>query len=309
MAARSWCDRVGSRAATGIGGIAIVLWSLLALLTTLTGDVPPFLLVALSFFIGGTLGLIYLVCSPRGLRSLLETPLSAWALGVAGLFGYHALYFLALCSAPVVQANLIIYLWPLLIVLFSALLPGDEETGGLKWWHVSGASLGLAGTVLIIAGGSGAPALHGAGGIPWLGYGAALAAALVWSGYSVANRRFANVPSTSVAGFCVATAVLATAAHLVFEQTVWPASPGEWAAVAGLGLGPVGAAFYVWDHGVKHGDIRVLGAAAYATPVLSTLALAMLGRVTADAALWAACILITAGAALAAREMLFAPKD
>ena len=308
MAARSWCDRVGSRAATGIGGIAIVLWSLLALLTTLTGGVPPFLLVALSFFIGGTLGLIYLVCSPRGLRSLLETPLSAWALGVAGLFGYHALYFLALRSAPVVQANLIIYLWPLLIVLFSALLPGDKETGGLKWWHVSGALLGLTGTVLIIVGG-GPPELHSAGGIPWLGYGAALAAALVWSGYSVANRRFANVPSTSVAGFCVATAVLATAAHLVFEQTVWPASPGEWAAVAGLGLGPVGAAFYVWDHGVKHGDIRVLGAAAYATPVLSTLALVMLGRATAGPALWAACILIIAGAVLAAREMLFAPKD
>ena len=300
---------MSARAATGIGGIAIVLWSLLALLTTLTGDVPPFLLVAMSFFIGGTLGLIYLVCSPQGLKSLLETPLSAWALGVAGLFGYHALYFLALRSAPVVQANLIIYIWPLLIVLFSALLPGDKGTGGLKWWHLSGASLGLAGTVLILAGGSGAPALNSAGGIAWLGYGAALAAALVWSVYSVANRRFASVPSTSVAGFCMVTALLATAAHLAFEETIWPSGPVQWAAVAGLGIGPVGAAFYVWDYGVKHGDIRVLGAAAYATPMLSTLALVTLGSSTAGPALWTACMLITAGAALAAREMLFGPKD
>ena len=83
----------------------------------------------------------------------------------------------------------------------------------------------------------------------------------------------------------------------------------QWAAVAGLGIGPVGAAFYVWDYGVKHGDIRVLGAAAYATPMLSTLALVTLGSSTAGPALWTACILITAGAALAAREMLFGQKD
>lgn len=300
---------MSTRAATGIGCIAIVLWSLLAVLTTASGGVPPFLLVALSFSIGGTLGLCYLACAPRGLRSLRETPVGAWALGIAGLFGYHALYFLALRSAPAIQANLINYLWPLLIVLFSALSPARDQTGGLKWWHLLGASLGLAGTVLIVAQGGGARAMQGGEGIPWLGYGAALAAALAWSSYSVANRRFATVPSTSVAGFCVVTAVLALAAHLVFEETIWPASPVEWAAVAGLGLGPVGAAFYVWDFGVKHGDIRVLGAAAYAIPALSTLALVAFGQSSAGPALWAACILITAGAVLAAREMLFSPRD
>ncbi len=298
---------MGATGATGIGCIAIILWSLLALLTTLTGNVPPFLLVALSFSIGGALGLIYLAWSPRGLKSLLDTPPGAWALGVGGLFGYHALYFLALRSAPVVQANLIIYLWPLLIVLFSALLPRDKGAGGLKWWHYSGALLGLAGTVIIVTGGDGAPAMQGTINIPWLGYGAALAAALVWSSYSVANRRLAHVPSTSVAGFCIVTAVLALTAHLVFEETVWPANRVEWAAVAGLGLGPVGAAFYVWDHGMKHGDIRVLGGAAYATPLLSTLALVALGQSAAGPSLWIACFLITAGAVLTAREMLFKP--
>ncbi|GBE43558.1 aromatic amino acid exporter YddG [bacterium BMS3Bbin10] len=300
---------MSTRAATCIGCIAIVLWSLLALLTTATGNVPPFLLVAFSFSIGGTLGLGYLACTPRGLRSLGEIPLGAWALGVAGLFGYHALYFLALRSAPALQANLINNLWPLLIVLFSALLPARDRTGGLKWWHLAGAFLGLSGTVLIVSGGDGARAMQGEGNIPWLGYGAALAAALVWSGYSVANRRFTTVPSTSVAGFCVATALLAVGAHLAFEETIWPAGPVEWAAVAGLGLGPVGAAFYVWDHGVKHGDLRVLGAAAYAIPVLSTLALVAFGQSTAGPALWAACILITAGAVLAARALLFGARD
>ena len=79
----------------------------------------------------------------------------------------------------------------------------------------------------------------------------------------------------------------------------------EWFAAVGLGLGPVGAAFYVWDYGVKHGDIRVLGAAAYAIPLLSTFLLVALGLSASGPALWAACVLITAGAMLAAREMLW----
>ncbi|RME99794.1 MAG: EamA family transporter, partial [Alphaproteobacteria bacterium] len=84
-------------------------------------------------------------------------------------------------------------------------------------------------------------------------------------------------------------------------------SPLQWGAVLGLGLGPVGAAFYVWDYGVKHGDIRVLGACAYLAPLLSTLSLVLFGLGTATPALWAACALITGGAILAARDM-FAPR-
>ncbi|MDH3579094.1 MAG: EamA family transporter [Hyphomicrobiales bacterium] len=293
------------RGATAVGLIAILLWSLLAALTTLSGQIPPFQLVAMSFALAGALGLVYLARDRQGLRFLSSVPPGAWALGVAGLFGYHFFFFLALRSAPAAEANLINYLWPLLIVLFSALLPARGGAGGLKWWHVTGAMLGLAGTALIIAGGSGESAESVTHTSPWFGYTAALIAAFVWSGYSVANRRFTEVPSASVAGFCLVTSVLATVAHLLFEETLWPASTTEWLAAIGLGLGPVGAAFYVWDYAVKHGDIRVLGAAAYAIPLLSTLLLVALGIASAEPVLWLACALITGGAILAAKEMLF----
>jgi drug/metabolite transporter (DMT)-like permease len=102
------------------------------------------------------------------------------------------------------------------------------------------------------------------------------------------------------------TACAATLAHLALETTVWPASRIEWLAIAGLGLGPVGAAFYFWDYGVKHGDIRVLGAAAYTAPLLSTLSLVAFGLSQATPSLWVACVFITAGAVLAAKDMLFA---
>ncbi len=297
------------RAATAVGFISILLWSQLAVFTTLSGAVPPLQLVAMSFVLAGAIGFAYLLRSPSGFRSLVTTPPGAWVLGVMGLFGYHFFYFLALRTAPAVEANLINYLWPLLIVLFSALLPSRGEEAGLKWWHTSGAALGLAGTVIIITGSSDNGSSLSANSIPWLGYGAALGAALVWSSYSVMNRRFAEVPSTSVAGFCVVTAFAATLAHLGLETTVWPADTGEWLAVAGLGLGPVGAAFYFWDYGVKHGDIRVLGAAAYAIPLLSTFSLVVLGLSKATPELWAACLFITVGAALAAKDMLFPPAD
>lgn len=274
--------------ATLIGACAVLLWAVLALLTTLTGAIPPFQLTAMTFLVGGLVGLAAILPQPSRARALLQRP-SVWLLGVGGLFGYHFLYFTALKNAPPAQAGLIAYLWPLLIVLFSAALPGER----LRAAHLVGAALGFAGTAVILLGREGH---DGAGSM--IGYAAAFGCALVWSLYSVLSRRFAEVPSDAVAGFCLATALLSALCHLAWETTVWPASATQWLAVAGLGLGPVGLAFYAWDHGVKHGDIRLLGVLSYAAPPLSTLALVAAGLAAAGWPLAAACLLITLGAAL-----------
>lgn len=276
---------------TLIGCGAILLWSCLALLTAASGVVPPFELAMLTFAIGGALGLA--TTALRGRLSALRQPWRVWTLGIGGLFGYHALYFAALRTAPPAQAGLIAYLWPLLIVLLSATLPGERLT--LR--HIVGAGLGLAGVVVL---------LMGAGRAQFafdkryaFGYGLALTCAFVWSGYSVLSRRFKAVPTEAVAGFCLATALLAGLAHLAFEDTVVPGRTGEWLAILGLGLGPVGVAFYLWDIGVKRGDIRLLGIASYAAPVLSTIILVGFGFAQPTLALAIACLLIVAGAVLA----------
>ena len=115
-----------------------------------------------------------------------------------------------------------------------------------------------------------------------LGYLCALGGAVTWATYSVLSRRLASVPSDAITGFCLVTAVLAAICHFAFEQTVWPDSAWQWAAIVALGLGPVGLAFYVWDIGVKHGDIQVLGAASYAAPLLSTSILIATGPQAED---------------------------
>jgi len=285
--------------ATLIGFSAVAMWALLALLTDASGEMPPFQLSAICFAIGTGVGLL---ARALGLAPAPTEPIppAVWLIGIAGLFGYHFFYFTALRAAPAVEASLIAYLWPLFIVLGSALMPGER----LRWFHIAGALLGLAGTVLIVTKG-GAVAFDPRYGF---GYAMALVCAFTWAAYSLLSRRFPSVPTSVVTWFCAATAVLSLLCHLLLEQTVWPESPGQWLAVAGLGLMPVGAAFYAWDYGVKHGSIQVLGAASYAAPLLSTLVLIAFGFARAEPVILAACLLITAGAVLAAKNMLFGKR-
>ena len=284
------------RSATAIGFCAVLLWASLAVLTAASGAMPPFQLLAVTFGIGGIAGVLLWIFRPSAAKAIRQ-PWPVYLLGVGGLFGYHAAYFIALRHAPVVEAGLINYLWPLLIVVFSALLPGER----LKWQHIAGCILAFAGAVLVVTRGQGFnfnPAY-----IP--GYLAALFAAVTWGIYSVASRRFAHVPSDAITGFCLVTALLAALVHVVIEPTIWPENFWQWAAILGLGLGPVGLAFYVWDVGVKHGDIQVLGAASYSAPLLSTAILVLTGYAAYSNTLLIACVLITAGAVLAASELLF----
>lgn len=277
--------------ATAIGFVAVLLWALLALFTVGSDPVPPFQLNAMCFALGGTIGLIW-TGATDGFGVLRRVPLRIYAFGTAGLFGYHFLYFSALRMAPAAEAGLIAYLWPLLIVLLSGLLPGEQLRGG----HVLGALISFAGAALIVLGGASG---FNISALP--GFALAALCALTWSGYSVLSRRLGSTPTASVAVFCVATAMLSGLAHLALEDTVAPVGAIGWASVLGLGLGPVGLAFYVWDVGVKRGDIQLLGVASYAAPLLSTLALILAGVAEASWSLLLAAALITLGAALAAR--------
>lgn len=292
--------------ATLIGFAAILMWSTLGLLTAMTGadadvdslSVPPFQLNAMCFAISGLVALIVLGSQGR-LRDVIATTPPALGLTVLGLFGYHALYFTALRNAPAVEANLVNYLWPLLIVVFSGFLPGEK----LRWYHGLGAAIGLAGAALLLLGDGG---LAGFDVTYALGYVAAVGAALVWSSYSVLSRLFAGVPTGAVTGACLITSVLSLLCHLAFETTVWPTTITAWVGVVGLGLFPVGFAFFVWDVGMKRGDVQVLGAAAYATPILSTLLLIAFGFGAFTLPVIVACGLVTLGALIASKDMLLA---
>ena len=278
----------------GLG--AILLWALLALFTAFTAQVPPFQLTAMTFgiaFVGVSLKwLIY----RQDIRPFFRIPAGAWILGVAGLFGYHFFYFLALKNAPAAEAGLIAYLWPLLIVLFSTFLPGER----FYWFHLAGGFISLLGAGLLITKGAAfelKPEYS-------IGYLAAICCAFIWSSYSVLSRRYAAISSDVIGLFCGITAILSLGCHLLFEVTLWPENLLQWLAVLGLGLGPVGAAFFLWDRGMKHGDIQTLGVLSYLSPLLSTLILLVAGVASFSWSLIFGCLLITVGAVVGSLKIL-----
>lgn len=275
--------------ATLIGFTAVLMWSLLALFTIGSAPVPPLLLNAICFGIGGLIGLVW--TARTGFGVLKGVSWKVYAFGTIGLFGYHFLYFTAFRLSPTAETGLIAYLWPLFIVLMSGLLPGER----LRAPHVIGALIAFAGAALIVLG-RGDDANGSA-----MGMALAFVCALTWAGYSVLSRRLGAVPTESVTVYCLATAALSVIAHLALEETVWPVGPMGWAAVLALGIGPVGAAFFTWDIGMKRGDIQLLGVASYAAPLLSTIALVAAGVARPSWTIALAAVLIAAGAALAAR--------
>jgi drug/metabolite transporter (DMT)-like permease len=267
---------------------ALLLWAFLGVLARVAAGIPPLQLTAMGMAIGG--GAALAVVAARGRLGLLHQGGLAWAHGVGGLFGYHALYFAALSLAPAVEANLLNYLWPLLIVLLAAPLLGLS----LGPARLGGVALGFLGCMLLVGGGASFPP----GALP--GFACAAAGALVWALYSVTARRMSAVPTEAVAGFCLGAAALAAVAHLLFEPTVWP-DARQALGILLLGLGPVGGAFFLWDDGMKRGDPRLLGTLAYAVPVVSTLLLLIGGEGEATWRVLAAAMLVAGGGMLAAR--------
>lgn len=275
--------------ATLIGFTAVLMWSLLALFTIGSAPVPPLLLNAICFGVGGLIGLAW--TARTGFGVLRGVGWKVYAFGTMGLFGYHFLYFTAFRLSPTAETGLIAYLWPLFIVLLSGLLPGER----LRTPHILGALIAFAGAALIVL----ARPEDGAGSA--LGMMLAFGCALAWAGYSVLSRMLGEVPTESVTVFCLATAMLSLLCHIALEETVWPQDGIGWAAVLALGIGPVGAAFFTWDIGMKRGDIQLLGVASYAAPLLSTVALVAAGIAKPTWTIALAAALIAGGAALAAR--------
>jgi drug/metabolite transporter (DMT)-like permease len=256
----------------------------------MAAGIPPLQLTAMGFAIGGGVGLAVVLA--RGQAAALRQGPLAWAHGVGGLFGYHALYFLAFALAPALEVNLINYLWPLLIVLLAAPIRGLR----LGPMRLAGVALGFAGCALLVGPGASFPP----GALP--GFIAAAGCAVVWAVYSVTagTARLARVPTEAVAGFCLATAMLAAVLHLGLEATVAP-DARQWLAVLLLGLGPVGAAFFLWDVGMKRGDPRLLGTLAYAVPVASTLLLIATGEGELSWRAALATLMVAGGGFIAAR--------
>ena len=263
---------------------AIALWATLAPLALALSHVPPFLLTGIALVIGSV--------PAWPLLRHWRVPLSTLAIGVYGLFGFHFLLFIALRLAPPVEANLVNYLWPLLIVVLAPVFLPQLQLR-LRPLHLVAAVLGFAGAALAILGaGDGGVA----GGWYW-GYLPALGAALVWATYSLLTRRVAAFPTAAIGLFGLLSGGLSLGCHWLLEAPV-SLAPRDWLMLAVLGLGPLGTAFFLWDRALKRGDPRQIGILSYLTPLAST---ALLMVVSGRSLTWSIALaaLLIVGAAVA----------
>jgi len=236
---------------------AILIWSSLAILGTKVESVPSLLLVGVSLSIGGSLSIFK--------ARQWKVPFNTILIGVGGIFGYHYLIFTAYKLAPIIEVNILNYLWPLFIVFMSPLI---LPSFSLRKHHIIGTLLGLSGAALIITGGrlEVDPQYI-------LGYLMAAGAALVWATYSLMQKRVAPFPTGAVGGFCLVSGILSLVIYLAESSTAGYYSPtvSEWVSLVLLGLGPMGSAFYLWDKALKEGDPRIIGSISYLTLLLATL--------------------------------------
>lgn len=263
---------------------AILIWSTLATLGASLTGIPPFLLIGSALLIGGLLSV------PWARQWKLRW--STIGVGCYGMLLYHLLFILALRSAPPVSANLVHYMWPMLIVLLSPLVLRGIR---LRAMHMVCAVMGFAGAALAITGGgtSGAVSWH------W-GYAFAVGAAVVWSTYSLALSRMGSATTADVGLACILSGSMALALHAAFEPAV-ELQASQIAGMVALGIGPMGAAFYLWSFSLRRGDPRVIGVLANTTPVLSTAMLVATGRGDFSGALVASALLISAASLLVLR--------
>ena len=277
-----------NRSATLLALGAIGLWATLASLSVSLSQVPPFLLTGLALLAGS---LIALPLSGFDLRQW-RVPLPTLALGVYGLFGYHFLFFIALRFAPAVQANLVNYLWPLLIVLLAPVLLRGVS---FRWPHVLAACVGFTGAAIAIIGNRSLDS-----GFAW-GYLPALGAAFIWASYSLLTQRVPHFPNAAIGSFALVSGLLSLLCHALLEPSA-ALSLRELLQIAALGLGPLGAAFFLWDAALKRGDARRIGLLSFLTPLLSTLLLLCLRHEAPGWHVLLATALIVGAAAIGLRQ-------
>ncbi len=263
---------------------AVLLWASLASLGVTLGNIPPLLMTGVGLLVGS---LIALPLSGFQLRKLL-VPKRALFIGVYGLLGFHLALFAALQLAPAVQANLLNYLWPLLLVLLAPLFRKPR----LRLSHVFAGLLGFAGAAIAILSSEG----DGAKAEYLLGYVFATAAAVIWASYSLLSSKLGDLASYSVGSYASVSGLIAIGMHFVFEAPV-QLQATDIALLILMGLGPLGGAFYLWDYALKHGNPQRAGIISFATPVLSTtLLLIVSGQALTIEILIAAVLIILAAA-------------
>lgn len=281
---------------TLVGASAVPLWATWPLLAALTTTSMPLFQYLAIIFVTGAVVLFALpgssaIAVATGGKGATSPRTSTWlaaAMVAVGLLLSDVLFIMALRHIPAAEANLILYLWPVIVVLLAAAM----GLATLRAHHVTGVAVGLAGAVLVIGG--------GVGGLSWIGAGLAVGGGLAWAFFVVFRLwQGEGAPDALPRGLALSAAI-AFAIHLLLEDWVAPTAQ----VLAGtilVGIVPLGLGNLAWDHGVRKGNRLLLATLAYATPLVSALLLIAAGLAAPTLGLLIGAVLIVAAGVIAAK--------
>ena len=247
------------------GIVSLLIFSIGTVLIALSGDVPGYQLSAITLCIGAITLFLFLYARNREVIRALKAPVSTYFLVTMGVGLYVALLNLAFKSGPAFEINILNYLWPVFLVVFSNILHKRK----FLMSELAGMFLGFLGISLVF--------LSDQTGVfytVYVGHYYAVGAAIVWALYSslIHEREYSVVllvPAMFVSG------IICAILHLLFEETVWTQPFSVWAFILLLSVSRF--AYAMWDYGVRHGDKILLSSLSYFVPVLSVIYFSVLG--------------------------------
>lgn len=270
------------------------MWSFAALLAVEVESIPTFEILSVALTVSFLATSAWLTYSGRwGL--IAKQPLTIWIPGIIGVFFNDLAYFTAFKYAPAAQVDIINYLWPMLIVLMSGILPQHS----LKKNHLIAVGLGFIGASLAIWSTFAEGSFHIS---HLLGYFLALLSAFSWSFYVVCSMRPNNkAPVEMIGMFCGVGALFAIVMHSFFETTMW-LGPRDIATLLLIGATTCGAAYYFWINGIQHGNSKRLTILSYWVPLASIFILICQGKAECSPLIVVSGCLITAATILVKNE-------
>jgi len=273
--------------------VAICCWGSLAVATQASlREIPPKVVMFWSFAWSAVFLGAYSVRGGEWLRDIRATTAPKLLIGLLGTFGSYYCYFQAMSLAPILEANLLNYTWPIQLVLWSAVFLSQP-----MHWRICMAMFFAAAGAFILIGKGDWPQLSPSHS---LGYVFAIFSGLFWSLFSVLLRwKDTYAPSLFVSSCAATIASLLTTFH---DPMFLQLGAGGIALTAYIGVVTMGIGYVAWKYAVKEGNIQVLSALSYLIPVISTFLLVLVGRNSLSGSAIAGAGLVVAGATLADRS-------
>ncbi|KTH96791.1 aromatic amino acid transporter [Enterobacter cloacae subsp. cloacae] len=280
--------------ATLIGLAAILLWStMVGLIRSVSEGLGPVGGVAMIYTVSGLLCLVtvgfpqirrftpgYLIAG-----SLLFV---SYEICLALSLGYAA------TRSQAIEVGMVNYLWPSLTIVFAILFNGQKSS----LWVIPGLALSLLGVCWVLGGEQGLQVneiIRNVVSSP-LSYALAFAGAFIWAAYCTVTSKYAK-GQNGITLFVLLTALSLWVKYALSDQPEMVFSVPVVVKLLMCGVA-LGLGYASWNIGILHGNVTVLAAVSYFTPVLSAALAALLLSAPLSFSFWQGAIMVCVGSLL-----------